>query len=102
MLTINTVGPTLMRHGSDELKRFFLPRILKGEIHFSNVQCVNADLLVGIYKKVSPGLCFCHPAFGDGSRGIEHVSCVKDEDWQPFVFQAVDIRCFLGQTAKLV
>ena len=34
MLTINTVGPTLMRHGSDELKRFFLPRILKGEIHF--------------------------------------------------------------------
>jgi len=34
MLTINTVGPTLMRHGSDELKRSFLPRILKGEIHF--------------------------------------------------------------------
>jgi alkylation response protein AidB-like acyl-CoA dehydrogenase len=34
LLTINTVGPTLMRHGSDELKRFFLPKILKGEIHF--------------------------------------------------------------------
>jgi alkylation response protein AidB-like acyl-CoA dehydrogenase len=34
MLTINTVGPTLMRHGSDEQKRFFLPKILKGEIHF--------------------------------------------------------------------
>ena len=34
ILTINTVGPTLMRHGSDELKRFFLPKILKGEIHF--------------------------------------------------------------------
>jgi 3-oxocholest-4-en-26-oyl-CoA dehydrogenase alpha subunit len=34
MLTINTVGPTLMRHGSDALKRFFLPKILKGEIHF--------------------------------------------------------------------
>ncbi len=34
MLTINTVGPTIMRHGSDEQKRFFLPRILKGEIHF--------------------------------------------------------------------
>ena len=34
MLTINTVGPTLMRHGSEEQKRFFLPKILAGEIHF--------------------------------------------------------------------
>ena len=34
MLTINTVGPTIMRHGTDEQKRFFLPRILQGEIHF--------------------------------------------------------------------
>jgi len=34
MLTINTVGPTIMRHGSDEQKRSFLPRILKGQIHF--------------------------------------------------------------------
>jgi len=35
MLTINTVAPSLMRFGSDEQKRFFLPRILEGEIHFS-------------------------------------------------------------------
>ncbi|MGH9026729.1 MAG: acyl-CoA dehydrogenase family protein, partial [Acidimicrobiia bacterium] len=34
MLTINTVGPTIMRFGSDELKEFFLPKILRGEIHF--------------------------------------------------------------------
>ena len=34
MLTINTVGPTLMNFGSDEQKAFFLPRILRGEIHF--------------------------------------------------------------------
>jgi alkylation response protein AidB-like acyl-CoA dehydrogenase len=34
MLTINTVGPTLMEHGSEELRREFLPRILKGEVHF--------------------------------------------------------------------
>jgi alkylation response protein AidB-like acyl-CoA dehydrogenase len=34
MLTINTVGPTLMKYGSEELKNFYLPRILKGEIHF--------------------------------------------------------------------
>ncbi len=34
MLTINTVGPTIMRFGTDEQKEFFLPKILKGEIHF--------------------------------------------------------------------
>jgi alkylation response protein AidB-like acyl-CoA dehydrogenase len=34
MLTTNTVGPTIMRYGSDEQKRSFLPRILKGQIHF--------------------------------------------------------------------
>ena len=34
MLTVNTVGPTLMRYGSEEQKRFFLPKILAGEIHF--------------------------------------------------------------------
>jgi 3-oxocholest-4-en-26-oyl-CoA dehydrogenase alpha subunit len=34
-LTINTVGPTLMRHGSEAQKAAFLPRILRGEVHFS-------------------------------------------------------------------
>jgi alkylation response protein AidB-like acyl-CoA dehydrogenase len=34
MLTINTVGPTIMRYGSDEQKQFFLPKILKGDVHF--------------------------------------------------------------------
>jgi alkylation response protein AidB-like acyl-CoA dehydrogenase len=34
MLTINTVGPTIMRMGSEEQKKEYLPRILKGEIHF--------------------------------------------------------------------
>jgi alkylation response protein AidB-like acyl-CoA dehydrogenase len=34
MLTINTVGPTLVKFGSEELKKSYLPRILKGEIHF--------------------------------------------------------------------
>ena len=34
MLTINTVGPTIMNFGTDEQKEFFLPKILKGEIHF--------------------------------------------------------------------
>ena len=35
MLTINTVGPTLMNFGSDEQRERFLPKILGGEIHFS-------------------------------------------------------------------
>ena len=34
-LTINTVGPTIMRFGTDEQKSFFLPRIASGELHFS-------------------------------------------------------------------
>jgi alkylation response protein AidB-like acyl-CoA dehydrogenase len=34
MLTINTVGPTLMKYGSEEQKSEFLPRILAGEITF--------------------------------------------------------------------
>jgi 3-oxocholest-4-en-26-oyl-CoA dehydrogenase alpha subunit len=34
MLTINTVGPTIMNFGTDEQKQFFLPKILNGELHF--------------------------------------------------------------------
>jgi alkylation response protein AidB-like acyl-CoA dehydrogenase len=34
MLSINTVGPTLMRFGSEEQKRFYLPKIAAGEIEF--------------------------------------------------------------------
>jgi alkylation response protein AidB-like acyl-CoA dehydrogenase len=34
-LTLNTVGPTIMRYGTDEQKDHFLPRIIKGELHFS-------------------------------------------------------------------
>ena len=34
-LTINTVGPTIMRFGTDEQKEFFLPKIASGELHFA-------------------------------------------------------------------
>ncbi|HNA99217.1 MAG TPA: acyl-CoA dehydrogenase family protein [Marmoricola sp.] len=34
-LTLNTVGPTIMRFGTDAQKAEILPRILKGEMHFS-------------------------------------------------------------------
>jgi 3-oxocholest-4-en-26-oyl-CoA dehydrogenase alpha subunit len=34
MLTINTVGPTIMNYGTEEQKAFFVPQILAGDIHF--------------------------------------------------------------------
>ncbi|HKS48654.1 MAG TPA: acyl-CoA dehydrogenase family protein [Amycolatopsis sp.] len=34
-LTVNTVGPTIMRFGTEEQKAFYLPRIAAGQIHFS-------------------------------------------------------------------
>jgi 3-oxocholest-4-en-26-oyl-CoA dehydrogenase alpha subunit len=34
-LTLNTVGPTIMRYGTDAQKDYFLPRILAGDLHFS-------------------------------------------------------------------
>src|SRR3954447_24382433 len=34
-LTLNTVGPTIMRFGTDEQKAYFLPKILAGDLHFS-------------------------------------------------------------------
>jgi 3-oxocholest-4-en-26-oyl-CoA dehydrogenase alpha subunit len=34
-LTLNTVGPTIMRFGTDAQKEEILPKILKGEMHFS-------------------------------------------------------------------
>jgi 3-oxocholest-4-en-26-oyl-CoA dehydrogenase alpha subunit len=34
-LTINTVGPTIMRFGTPEQKQRFLPQIAAGEVHFS-------------------------------------------------------------------
>jgi alkylation response protein AidB-like acyl-CoA dehydrogenase len=34
-LTINTVGPTIMKFGTPEQKSFYLPRIAAGRLHFS-------------------------------------------------------------------
>jgi alkylation response protein AidB-like acyl-CoA dehydrogenase len=35
LLTLNSVGPTLMALGTEEQKREYLPRILRGELHFA-------------------------------------------------------------------
>jgi hypothetical protein len=34
-LTVNTVGPTIMRFGTEKQKAFYLPKIAAGELHFS-------------------------------------------------------------------
>jgi 3-oxo-4-pregnene-20-carboxyl-CoA dehydrogenase beta subunit len=34
-VTLQTVGPTLLAHGTQQQKDFFLPRILAGEVHFA-------------------------------------------------------------------
>jgi alkylation response protein AidB-like acyl-CoA dehydrogenase len=34
-LTLNTVGPTIMRHGSEVQKSEFLPKVLRGELEFA-------------------------------------------------------------------
>ncbi|MFC6009979.1 acyl-CoA dehydrogenase family protein [Nocardia lasii] len=34
-LTLNSVAPTIMQYGSEEQKKFFLPRIAAGELHFA-------------------------------------------------------------------
>ncbi|MGW1883574.1 acyl-CoA dehydrogenase family protein [Streptomyces sp. NPDC001970] len=35
MVTLNTVGPTLMKYGTEQQKSFFLPRILRGDVVFA-------------------------------------------------------------------
>ncbi|MGW4246665.1 acyl-CoA dehydrogenase family protein [Nocardia sp. NPDC004722] len=34
-LTVNTVGPTIMRYGTEAQKADFLPRIARGDVHFA-------------------------------------------------------------------
>ncbi|GAA3530086.1 acyl-CoA dehydrogenase family protein [Amycolatopsis ultiminotia] len=34
-LTVNTIGPTIMRFGTPEQKAFYLPKIAAGELHFA-------------------------------------------------------------------
>ena len=61
-VTINTVAPALMTHGSDAHKAFFLPKIAAGELHFaigyteSNSGTDLASLTTAAEKKVATTL----------------------------------------------
>ena len=50
MLTINTVGPTIMEYGTDEQKDFFLPQIAAGKTSFlyrlQRTRCWNRSRLI--------------------------------------------------------
>ena len=57
MLTINTVGPTIMAYGTDAQKQYFLPKILGGEIQF----CIG-------YSEPSVLTRSCYRWFGSSPR----------------------------------
>ena len=42
-LTLNTVGPTIMRFGTPEQKDYFLPKILAGDLHGGDVVLVKGS-----------------------------------------------------------
>jgi alkylation response protein AidB-like acyl-CoA dehydrogenase len=60
-LTLNTVGPTIARFASDEIKREFLPRILAGDCHF----CIG----------------YSEPGAGTDLAGLKTRAVRDGEDW---------------------
>jgi len=66
-VTINTVGPTLMRFGTAEQKSFYLPKILSGELNFA----------IGYTE---PKLAPTSPACGPGPSATGRVRHQREQD----------------------
>ncbi|MFF3484812.1 acyl-CoA dehydrogenase family protein [Streptomyces sp. NPDC002701] len=71
MVTLNTVGPTLMKYGTEEQKDYFLPRILRGELVFAigySEPSAGTDLASLRTRAVWIGRGGAHDGGGDGGR----------------------------------
>jgi len=60
-LTLNTVGPTIMRFGSTAQKELFLPKILAGDLHFS--------------------IGYSEPGSGTDLASLQTKATLEDDEW---------------------
>lgn len=78
-VTINTVAPALMTHGSDAHKAFFLPKIAAGELHFaigyteSNSGTDLASLTTAAEKKGSDYIINGTKVFTSGAESADYI-----------------------------
>ncbi|MCX5132176.1 MULTISPECIES: acyl-CoA dehydrogenase family protein [unclassified Streptomyces] len=89
MVTLNTVGPTLMKYGSEEQKETFLPRILSGDLVFAigySEPSAGTDLASLRTRAVrEPGASSDQEGAGDGYWRIDgqkiFTSNAQNADW---------------------
>ncbi|NEB31754.1 acyl-CoA dehydrogenase [Streptomyces sp. SID14446] len=89
MVTLNTVGPTLMKYGSEEQKETFLPRILSGDLVFAigySEPSAGTDLASLRMRAVrEPGASSDQEGAGDGYWRIDgqkiFTSNAQNADW---------------------
>jgi 3-oxo-4-pregnene-20-carboxyl-CoA dehydrogenase beta subunit len=87
-VTLQTVGPTLMAHGSQQQKDFFLPSILAGEVHFAigyTEPGSGTDLASLTTRAVLDGDCYVvtgQKIFTTGGHDADYVwlACRTDPD----------------------
>ncbi|WP_119729229.1 acyl-CoA dehydrogenase family protein [Thermomonospora amylolytica] len=87
-VTVNTVGPTLMRYGTEEQKRRYLPGILSGDIVFAigyTEPDAGTDLAALRTRAVRDGDCFVidgAKVFTSGANTADYIwlACRTDPD----------------------
>lgn len=90
-VTVNTIGPALIRLGSEEQKKLFLPRIAKGEIIFAigyTEPSAGTDLAHLKTRAVLQGDHYVvngNKIFTSGAEGADYVwlACRTDPDAKP-------------------